>query len=102
VTADGYSASQTTGSPFHGYRFRVLTAQGPSAPGGARNYVQNGRMTEGFGLLAYPADYGNSGIMSFMVGKDGVVLQADLGEATPTTAASITTYDPDTRWKPTQ
>jgi len=96
--AEGYNRPGL--EPFHGYRFKALSSQGPAAPGGARSFVENGRMTGGFGLLAYPAEYGNSGVMTFMVGKDGVVLEADLGEATEAAAAKISAYNPDPRWKP--
>lgn len=76
-------------------------AQRPAAPGGARGYIQSGRIAGGRALLAYPADYGNSGIMTFMANQDGRVLQSDLGEGTTTAAASITMYNPDSHWKPT-
>jgi hypothetical protein len=68
--------------PYHGYRFKILTRQGPNAPGGALNYIARGRMIGGFALVAYPAEYGNSGVMTFLVRHDGVVLQKDLGPQT--------------------
>lgn len=86
---------------YRGYFYKVLTRQGPAASGGEMNYLDaNGRMTAGFGLLAWPAQYGRTGVMSFMVAKDGVVYQADLGEDTPKTAESLTSFNPDDRWKP--
>jgi hypothetical protein len=85
--------------PFHGYIYRVLTAQGKNAPGGARNYIRNGRMTRGFAFLAYPASYGSSGVMTFIVGSDGTVLQKDLGSDTANLAAEITAFNPDKSWQ---
>lgn len=93
--ATGYSAGQGPHRPFHGYYFRILTSQGPSAPGGAKQYVVDGQMTGGFAMLAYPAEYYNSGIASFIVGPDGVVLERDLGPETPAAAATITRFDPE-------
>jgi hypothetical protein len=85
-------------SPYHGYFFKILKGQGPNAPGGQYDYVVNGKMILGFGLLAYPASYGNSGVMSFIVNQDDVVYQKDLGEDTAKIAESITTYNPDKTW----
>jgi hypothetical protein len=82
-----------------GYKFRVLTAQGPNAPGGQRSYVANGRMTRGFALVASPGVYGSTGIMTFVVGDDGKIYQKDLGEKTDQLAAAMTEYDPDGSWK---
>ncbi len=98
--AEGYPTDVASGKqiPYHGYLFRVLKAQGPNAPGGARSYVVGGRMTEGFGLVAWPASYGSSGIMTFVVNQDGVVYQKDLGPKTATAAAAITRFDPDVTW----
>jgi hypothetical protein len=100
--AEGYTRAEgdTSPRPYHGYIFRVLTAQGPKAPGGARNYIVDGRMTGGFALLAYPAEYGESGIMTFLVGPAGIVYQKNLGEKTAETAAAMKTYDPDDSWAP--
>src|SRR6185503_16353299 len=84
--------------PFHGYFYRMLTSQGPWAPGGARDYLANGRMTGGFAVVAWPVDYGNSGIMTFMVSNQGVVYQKDLGDETEELAAKITAFDPDEGW----
>ena len=84
---------------YHGYRFKILKAQGPSAHGGARNYVQNGRMKNGFALVAWPAKYGESGIMTFMVNHDGVVYEKDLGAKSTAIASATTRFDPDSTWK---
>jgi hypothetical protein len=85
-------------SPYHGYFFKILKGQGPNAPGGQYDYVVNGKMILGYGLLAYPASYGSSGIMTFVINQDDVVYQKDLGEDTAKIAESITTYDPDKTW----
>jgi hypothetical protein len=85
--------------PYHGYYYKVLTTQGPHAPGGAMNYVVKGNMIGGFGLLAYPAEYGNSGVMSFIVNHAGVVLQRDLGPNTARIASRMTAFDPDPSWR---
>jgi hypothetical protein len=84
-------------SPFHGYYFAILTAQGAAAPGGAKSYVTDGRMSGGFALVAWPAEYGASGIMSFIVGADGVVRERDLGPGTKATPP-VKTYDPGASW----
>jgi hypothetical protein len=102
--AEGY-AKQDDGAgprprPYHGYLYRILTAQGAHAPGGARSYLQDGRMTGGFALLAYPAEHGSSGVMSFLVGPQGLVYQKDLGAETEKVAKAIGTYDPDHSWAP--
>jgi hypothetical protein len=99
---EGYKPGQsagTTARAFHGYRFRILTSQGANAPGGAMDYTANGRLIGGFALVAWPADYGNSGIMTFIMSHEGVVYQRDLGDDTDKTVASITTYDPTPDWK---
>ena len=88
--------------PFHGYFFRVLEAQGPDAPGGAMDYVVNGRMIGGFGVLAYPAEYGASGIQTFLVSHSGIVYQANLGTATAHIARKITAFDPGPGWQPAE
>ncbi len=84
--------------PYHGYYFKILSGQGPNTPGGAKSYVEDGRLTKGFALLAWPASYGNSGIMTFQVNQRGIVYQADFGEDTATTAPSIETYDLGEDW----
>jgi hypothetical protein len=95
---EGYDPNTPESSPFRGYRFRILTAQGPAAPGGKKSYVVNGDMTGGFALLAYPAKYASSGIMTFMVGQDGVVYQKDLGNKTERLAPTLVEYSPDSSW----
>jgi Protein of unknown function (DUF2950) len=89
-------------TPFHGYYFRILTDQGKNAPGGAKNYVVNGKMTGGFAFLAYPAEYRSSGVMTFIAGSDGVVFQRDLGKNTASVARSIKKFDPDSKWQKTE
>lgn len=100
--ASGYTPGKARGRhhPYYGYYFRILTAQGPRAPGGAHSYVIKGRMTGGFALLAYPATYGDSGIMTFIVDRDGIVFQRNFGPHTAAIAAKIRAYDPDANWNP--
>ena len=86
--------------PFHGYFFKILTAQGKDAPGGAKSYIVNGHMTGGFALVAYPVQYGSTGIMTFMVNQQGIVFQKDLGEKTAETIKGMTQYDPNDSWQP--
>jgi hypothetical protein len=86
-------------SPYHGYYFRILKAQGKSAPGGAYDYMVKGKMIGGFALVAYPAKYGSSGIMTFIVNHDGVVYQKDLGIKTGQTAQAMKLFNPDSTWK---
>ncbi len=98
--AAGYTNSGDKPQPFNGYYFRILTKQGDKAPGGAKGYIQNGKMTGGFAILAYPADYRNSGIMTFVIGKDGTVYQKDLGEKTADLAVAMPEYNPGDGWVP--
>jgi len=98
--AAGYTNAGQKPQPFDGYLFRILTRQGDKAKGGAKDYIVNGKMTGGFAVVAYPAEYRNSGIMTFIVGKDGVVYQKDLGEKTLDLAQSMTEYDASDGWKP--
>lgn len=86
-------------SPFHGYYFRIVHAQGKNAAGGAHNYVVRGKMVGGFAVIAYPAVYGNVGVMTFIVNHDGVVYQKDLGKNTAKIAEAMKTYDPGSGWK---
>jgi hypothetical protein len=79
--------------------YKILTSQGPNAPGGAYDYIVRGKMIGGFAMVAYPAQYGSSGIMTFMVNHDGVVYQKDLGPDTTMIAQSMTTFNPDETWK---
>jgi hypothetical protein len=95
AAAEGYKRSETGPTPYHGYIYRLLTAQGPHAPGGAAEYEVNGKLTLGFAIVAHPADYGNSGIMTFITSADGVVYQADLGEKTAEAAQQMKAFDPD-------
>ena len=101
AAAEGYGNAQAP-QPFHGYIYRILTKQGERAHGGAKDYVVNGAMTGGFAILAYPAEYGNSGVMSFLISRDGVVLQKNLGDNTSDAAKAITAFDPDDTWKPVE
>jgi len=94
---EGYAGAGRA-APYHGYYFKVLTGQGSQAPGGERSWIVQGRMTGGFGLLAWPAEYGSSGVMTFLVGPDGEIREKDLGPETPRAAAAITTFDPDSTW----
>lgn len=84
--------------PYHGYLFRILTSQGPEAPGGAKSYLKDDALTDGFAILAWPADFGNSGVMTFLVDQDGVVFQKNLGPDTAKTVATIKQFDPDVSW----
>ena len=85
--------------PYYGYRYRILTRQGPDAPGGAYDYVVQGRMIGGFALIAWPASYGNSGVMTFIVNHEGVVYEKDLGLGTAAAVGKITRFNPDKTWK---
>jgi hypothetical protein len=99
--AEGYGTQPTElQAPYHGYFYRILTRQGPAANGGAQDYIVNGDMTGGFAMIACPAEYGNGGIMSFLVGPDGVVHESDLGADTLSNAAAIREYNPDSGWHP--
>ena len=89
----GYSHSDNP-QPFNGYYFRILTRQSDNSKGGAEDYVQNGKMTGGFAVLAWPAKYRNSGIMTFTVGQDGIIREKDLGDKTPDASTVVTAYDP--------
>jgi hypothetical protein len=95
--AEGYTKRH---DPYHGYYFRILTAQGPHVPGGAMNYLHNGLMTSGFALIAWPSDYRSTGVMTFLVDKTGIVYQKDLGPTTSEVAGAYTAYDPDQTWTP--
>ncbi len=94
----GYPGPLVSGLPYGGYYFRILKAQGPNAEGGAKTYMQSNRMVGGFALIAWPAAFDSSGIMTFIVGPDGDVYQKDLGPETASIAAKMTTYDPDITW----
>jgi hypothetical protein len=98
ATAEGYSTKPEGRPPFHGYYFHALKGQTNKAPGGAKDYVVNGKVTGGFAFVAYPAEYGNSGMMTFMINQDGVLLQKDLGKTTTETATAMTQFDPEPSW----
>ena len=98
------SSQQSAGdpAPYYGYFYRILTEQGPEAPGGAKNYIVDGKLTGGFALIAYPAQYVSTGVMTFVVNQDGVVYQQDLGDQTSELESKITAYNPDNSWQPAQ
>jgi hypothetical protein len=100
VHAEGYGGKTAEGEPqpFHGYRFKILTAQGAAAPGGAFDYVINGNLIAGFALVAYPAHWGESGVMTFIVNQWGAVYQRNLGPDSADLAAAMTEFDPDQDW----
>jgi hypothetical protein len=98
ASMQGYSAKQGDVKPFHGYYYRILTKQGPAARGGAKDYLLNGQLTRGFAFVAYPAEYRNSGVMTFIVDQDGIVYQKDLGQDTQKLASEMTEYNPDKTW----
>jgi hypothetical protein len=98
----GYDLARTSSAapaPFQGYYYKILTEQDKHAPGGKYNYIINGNMIAGFALVAWPADYGDTGIMTFIVNQQGKVYQKDLGEKTDNIARSMKAYDPDPSWK---
>jgi len=99
ATNEGYNPQRGKESPFHGYYYRILTKQGSAAKGGARDYVVDGKLTRGFAFVAYPAEYRNSGVMTFIVDEDGVVYQKDLGAQTSESAAAMKEYNPDATWE---
>ena len=92
-------ADATPGSEWHGYRYRLLTSQGPSAPGGAYNYKIGDNMSRGFAIIAWPAKYNDTGVMSFMISHEGEVFEKDLGPGGEKTAKAMTRFDPDSSWK---
>ncbi len=99
AAAEGYPTSAPGHpTPFHGYIYKVLTSQGTDAMGGAKDYMVDGKLTGGFAILAFPAQYRSSGVMTFIVNKDGTVFQKDLGQDTDKVASSINEYDPDKGW----
>jgi hypothetical protein len=98
ASSEGYNLQQGKATPFHGYYFRILAKQGPGAKGGARDYLVNGQMAKGFAYVAYPAEYRNSGVMTFIVNQDGVVYEKDLGADTAKVAAEMTEFNPDKTW----
>jgi hypothetical protein len=98
ATTEGYSVKPNSHLPFHGYFFHMLNRQGSHAQGGAKEYVVDGKMVGGFAFVAYPAEYGNSGVMTFIINQDGVLLQKDLGKTTTEIATAMTAFDPEAGW----
>jgi Protein of unknown function (DUF2950) len=100
AVAEGYVKGRNgPPTPYRGYLYHILTSQGPAAPGGAKSYIVDGKMTGGFAFLAYPAEYRSSGVMTFIVGEDGVVYSKDLGANTAMIAKPMKIYNPDSTWK---
>jgi len=102
ATAEGYTAKPDAHVPFNGYYFHMLQGQTDKARGGAKKYIVGGKMVGGFAFVAYPAKYNNSGVMTFIINEDGVLLQKNLGENTVETATAMTEFDPDSSWSPVQ
>jgi len=102
VAEDGAGPTHGAAAPYRGYYFHLLRLQGKNAPGGAKSYVANGKLTEGFAFVAYPAEYRVSGVMTFVVGSDGVVYEKDLGKGTLGIAKAMKRYDPDSTWHPVE
>jgi len=98
ATDEGYKVQPNQHQSYHGYYYVMLDKQGPEAPGGSKDYIANGKMTGGFAVLAYPANYGSSGIMTFLINQDGVLLQKDLGKATDQVASAMREFNPDKSW----
>src|SRR5512141_957154 len=99
AASEGYRAAEGAArTPYHGYYYRMLYRQGANANGGAKEYFKNGLLTEGFALIAWPADYGASGVQTFIINQDGVVFQKDLGEDTVNVVETIKLFDPDASW----
>ena len=98
AAGQGYNMQQGKPEPFHGYYYRILTGQGTAAKGGAHSYLVNGELAKGFAFVAYPSEYRNSGVMTFVVNEDGVVYERDLGEDTDKLASGMTEYNPDKTW----
>ncbi len=101
ATAEGYSPTAALDKrvPYHGYYYKILKAQGEHAAGGKVDYMVNGHMTDGFALIAFPATYGDSGVMTFIVNQNGIVYEKNLGPQTPGLVGHITEYDPDSSWR---
>jgi hypothetical protein len=100
AVAEGYVKEKAGApTPYHGYLFHVLTRRGKYAPGGANSYIVNGKMTDGFAFVAYPAEYRSSGVMTFIVNQDGVVYQKDLGKKTEELGRAMQEYNPDSHWR---
>lgn len=99
ATAEGYTLEPNSHQPFHGYFFRMLDKQGSEARGGAKNYIEDGNMTGGFAVVAYPAQYGDSGIMTLIINQEGLVYEKDLGKTTEQIANAMTEFNPDKSWR---
>jgi hypothetical protein len=101
ASEEGYTIKKKgeKAAPYHGYYFKILKRQGGNAPGGELDYINSGKMVGGFGLVAYPAEYAVSGIMTLIVNQDGIVYEKDLGPKTQELAKAMTKYDPDKTWK---
>jgi hypothetical protein len=103
ATTEGYSSAKANSpAPFHGYYFHMLNRQGSHARGGAKDYMVDGKMIRGFAFVAYPAEYRNSGVMTFIINRDGVLFQKDLGKTTTETAAAMSEFDPGDGWTTVQ
>jgi hypothetical protein len=103
AVAQGYAKGRDGApTPYRGYYYHILTRQGKKAPGGAKSYIVNGKMTEGFAFVAYPAEYRSSGVTTFIAGVDGVVYQKDLGKKTEVLAKGMKEYNPDSAWQKTE
>ncbi len=102
LKAGDVDSDRTEPSPFHGYYFKILTSQGNDAPGGAKNYISNSRMSGGFALVAWPAQYDVTGVMSFIVNQNSIVHEQDLGPDTNTVGRKIAVYNPDSSWTAVQ
>jgi hypothetical protein len=99
AASEGYRrAASGQPTPYHGYYYRLLYAQGTNAPGGAKEYFEKGRLVNGFALIAWPAEYGVSGVKTFIVSQDGVVYEKDFGTDTATAVMAIELFDPDSSW----
>ncbi len=99
ASREGYKRESGKPTPYHGYYYKILTAQGKDAPDGAYSYLAQGHMIGGFAVIAWPAKYGSSGVMTFLVNQDGVVYEKNLGPNTATEAAKLKTFNPDKTWK---
>ena len=99
LISNDFANAVASGKPFHGYYFKILTAQGASAPGGALNYVVNGRMIGGFALVAWPAEYEVSGVKTFVISYDGIVFEKDFGSKTSVLVSQMSRFDPDSSWR---
>ena len=100
AVAEGYAKSRDGApTPYRGYYYHILTRHGIKGPGSVKSYIVNGKMTEGFAFVAYPAEYRSSGVMTFIVSEDGVVYQKDLGKKTDVLAKAMSEYNPDSSWQ---